>query len=104
MKKYGRKTMFLLAACYLKTAGIEIPAGGTYDASKIAKSLSKIYHECGEDADEAMRRIREAGEYFNSKGLAWTPEAVWRDWELIQVWKSKDQAKKVKQFNPDLYE
>jgi hypothetical protein len=44
-----------------------------------------------------------AGAYFNSKGLAWTPEAVWRNWELITKWKQNDEDKKPK-LNSDLYE
>lgn len=86
--KYGSKVMAVLARHYLKTAGIDFE--GTFNASKYSKGLSKIYQECGKDADEAMRRIQVAGDYFNSKGLSWTPEAVWRDWELIEGWKQKD--------------
>lgn len=95
--KYGNKVMAVLARCYLKTAGIEV--GTTFDASKYAKGLSKIYQECGKDADEAMRHIQVAGEYFNSKGLSWTPEAVWRDWELIEGWKSKDKQKVLEKMS-----
>ena len=91
--KYGRSTMFMLARCYLDAAGIEIAPGEKYDASKIARGLSAILKDCKGDADEAMRRIREAGEYYNSKGLPWTPIAVWRSWEMIQTWKT--QAKKT---------
>ena len=87
--KYGSKVMFILARCYLDAAGIEIPAGQSYDAAKIARGLSKLLHQF-KDPDRVMEVIREAGDYFNSKGLSWTPEAVWRDWEMIQSWKAKE--------------
>ncbi len=89
--KYGPKTMYLLARCYLEAAGIEIPPGESYDASKIARSLSKLLKQF-KDPDRVMEVIREAGAYFESKGLSWTPEAVWRDWEMIQQWKKKDEV------------
>jgi len=95
---YAQKTMHRLAYHYLQVAGIEIAPGECYDANKIAKGLSKIYNECGKNEEEAKRRITEAGEYFNSKGLSWTPEAVWRDWELIRSWKKKEQ-KEVKDIS-----
>lgn len=89
--KYGAKTMYLLARCYLDTAGIEIERGQVYDASKIARSLSKLLKQF-KDPDKVMAAIREAGAYFESKNLSWTPEAVWRDWEMIQKWKQKDEV------------
>ena len=79
--------MFFLAGCYLDTAGITLVTGETYDAGKISKSLSKLLKQF-KSPDRVMEVIREAGEYFNAKGLEWTPEAVWRDWELIQKWKT----------------
>ncbi len=90
--KYGSKTMFLLARCYLDAAGIIIEPGENYDANKIARSLSKLLKQF-KDPDRVMEVIREAGAYFESKNLSWTPEAVWRDWELIQSWKEKDRKK-----------
>lgn len=89
--RYKAKTMFLLTKCYLEAAGIELVLGETYDAGKISKSLSKLLHQF-KDPDRVMQVIREAGEYFNSKGLSWTPEAVWRDWEMIQKWKQRDEV------------
>lgn len=83
-----RKVMMRLAYHYLKIAGIEFE--GNYDANKLAKGLSLIYRECNKDEEETKRRITVAGGYFNSKGLSWTPIAVWRDWELIQTWVKKD--------------
>lgn len=96
-----RKVMHRLAYHYLKVAGIELAEGETYDANKIARGLSKIYHQCNKDEDKAKAMITEAGEYFNSKELSWTPEAVWRDIELIRGWKKQEEDKK---FNPEIYE
>lgn len=87
--KYGSKVMFILARCYLDTAGIIIEPGDSYDIAKIARGLSKLLHQF-KDPDRVMAVIREAGEYFNSKGLSWTPEAVWRDWEMIRAWKARE--------------
>jgi len=80
----GRKTMVWLAAVYLKAKGIVVV--GNYDANKISKGLSKIYQECDKDPFQAKLRIEVAAEYFNSRGLDWTPEAVWRRWEDIAKW------------------
>lgn len=106
-----KKVMYRLAYHYLEVAGIEptcFACDGTgyknetdichrcggvgkfYDATKLARGLSQIYQECNKDEEEAKRRISVAGEYYNSKGLSWTPIAVWRNWELIQKWKEKD--------------
>lgn len=88
--KYGVKTMFILARCYLDAAGVTIPPGESYDAAKIARGLSKLLRQF-KDPDRVMAVIREAGKFFNDRGLSWTPEAVWRDWELIRKWKENDQ-------------
>ena len=96
MRGSKKLVMHRLAYHYLKVAGIELEEGETYNADKLARGLSKIYNECKKDEEKAKARITEAGEYFNSKGLSWTPEAVWRDWELIQHWKKQDKTKKRK--------
>ena len=88
----AQKVMHRLAYHYLQVAGIELEAGERYDANKIARGLSAIYRECGKNEEEAKRRITIAGEYFNSKGLSWTPQAVWRDWELVQSWIKKEKT------------
>lgn len=85
-----RKVMYRLAYHYLKVAQIELEDGEVYDANKLAKGLSLLYKECQKNEEEVKRRITIAGEYFNSKGLSWTPQAVWRDWELIRQWIKKD--------------
>jgi len=85
-----RQTMSRLAYHYLKIAGIVLEPGEKYDANKIARGLSAIYQQAGKDEEKAKAMITEAGEYFNSKNLSWTPIAVWRDWELIRAWKQKD--------------
>lgn len=107
-----KKVMYRLAYHFLSVAGIEPTCfvcdgtgvkhndlvcqkcdgtGKYYDATKLARGLSQIYQECNKNEEEAKRRITVAGEYFNSKGLSWTPIAVWRDWELIQAWSKKEQ-------------
>lgn len=99
MKKsiLGRKTMMFLAHVYLKAKGIVLEEDEQYDANKISKGLSKLYHECKQDPFEVKRRIELGAEYFKSKELDWTPEAVWRRWEDIKLWESK-------KYNSDLYE
>lgn len=83
--------MHRLAYHYLRVAGIELEEGEVYNADKLARGLSKIYQECGKDEEKAKERITIAGEFFNSRDLMWTPEAVWRDWEIIRAWKKKNQ-------------
>jgi hypothetical protein len=91
--KLGKKTMVYIASKYLQAKGIKVE--GTYDANKIAKGLSKIYQECSKDPDETIRRIELGGEYFNQRGLDWTPEAVWRRWEDIEKWAATGKSIKV---------
>ena len=93
----GRSTMFILVRAYLDAKGIVLETGEQYDANKIGKGLSKLYNECKKDPDETIRRIKLGAEYFKSKELDWTPEAVWRRWEDINQWESK-------KYNSDLYE
>ncbi len=105
--QFGRKTMAYLAYQYLEAKGIKLEQGETYDANKIAKGLSKIYNECKKDAVKTANRIKIAGEYFSSKGLDWTPEAVWRRWEDIKKWYENGKPKDTKvepKKNNALYE
>ena len=93
----GRKTMFILVHAYLDAKGIKLTPDEQYDANKVSKGISKLYNECKKDPNETIRRIRLGAEYFKSKELDWTPEAVWRRWEDIKQWDDK-------KFNSDLYE
>lgn len=112
--KYGSRLMSVLARCYLDVSGrkptCETCSGnkfitneignqsrcwrckGTgiyYNANKLAKGFSKLLEQF-KDPDRVMEVMKEAGAYFESKNISWTPEAVWRDWELIEKWKQND--------------
>lgn len=88
-----KKIMSRLAYHYLDVAGIELEEGEVYDANKISRGLSAVYKQAGNDEEKAKDMITVAGEFFNSKNLSWTPIAVWRDWEMIRVWRKNDKSK-----------
>lgn len=112
MKNSKVLVMFRLAYHFLKVAGIdpicsqcdgekEIDnkicqqcdgTGKYYDANKQARGLSAVYKMAGKNEEKAKAMITEAGEYFNSKNLSWTPIAVWRNWELIREWKKENKT------------
>jgi hypothetical protein len=83
--KYGSKVMFMFVRAYLEACGIQLEQGEVYDANKIGKGISKLYKQLG-DPDKTIEAIKLGGEYFKSKKLDWTPEAVWRNWEKIREW------------------
>lgn len=90
MKNTNHKVMFRLVYHFLNVQGIEIEPGGNFKADRYAKGISKLYRDCNKNEEETKRRITVAGEYFNSKGLSWTVDTIYRDWDLIQKWIKKD--------------
>ncbi len=88
-KPKAGSAMYILAHHYLKVAGITVAPGEIYDAGKLAKGLGKLYHQFNRNVAKVKDVISEAGQYFNSQGLEWTPETVWRNWEMIQKWKKQ---------------
>ena len=87
-----KQVMARMAYHYLKVAGIELESGEAYDANKIARGLGAIYQQAGKDEEKAKMMITEAGEFYNSKNLSWTPISVWKNWEMIRHWKKQDNS------------
>ncbi len=90
--------MFRIAWHYLKMAGLEKEAKVGYDIAKISKGISKLLKQFGSE-EKVIEAITKAGDYFNSQGLSWTPEAVWRDYELIDKWIDNSKSDEVKEID-----